>query len=126
MNQVTNDFIIVSQSNNHGTYNPQSLPTTIIHKDQISFTLQGSILTGSEGKVTYEEEGTGKRITFAFKCPRIDNNSLSIPLNNTSCDITYYGSNQFIEWNPHGTNWGPSNNFPKRGHPLHALFVISS
>lgn len=124
MNKVTHDFVIVSQSNHNGTYD-QTLPMRIIQNSQVSFTLGGNIVTGSEGTVTYEIEATENRITFAFKCPRISDNALSIPLNQTNCEVIYYGSNQFIEWNPNGRNWGPPNYCPKRGHPLCALFVIS-
>lgn len=126
MNKVTNDFRIVSQNNNYGTYNPTTLPTNILSHNQIFFSLKGDIATGSEGSVTYEVDGTRQRITFAFQCPQVSNNALSIPLNQTNFDVSYYGTNQPIQWNPNGTNWGASNNFPNRGHPLYALFVITT
>ncbi|MEH2461297.1 hypothetical protein [Nostoc sp.] len=126
MNKLTNGFRIVNQNNNYGTYNPTNLPRYIIYNNQIFFSFKGDIATRSEGSVTYEVEGTGKRITFAFKCPEFSDNALSIPLNETNFDVSYYGTNQPIQWNPNDTNWGPSNNFPNKGHPLYALFVIGT
>ncbi len=125
MNQSQNIFNIVAQNNSFGTFNPVTLPPLIQAKNQIFFSLTGTLWQGSEGSVTYEV-GEGKRITFAFQCPPISNNDLSIPLNQTNFKVDYYGTNQPIQWNPHGGNWGAVNNFPTRGHPLYALFVINS
>lgn len=126
MNKLTNNLSLVKQTNNHGTYNPTNLPPGINSNGQIYFILEGDITTGSKGSVTYQVDGTDQRITFAFKCPRYFDNDLSIPLKQTEPDVrvSYYGRNQPIQWNPYGTNWGPPNNFPKRGSPLYALFVI--
>ena len=125
INRLNNDFSLVNQINNYGIYNPTNVPPYIPSKSQIFFSLIGSIITGSEGLITYKVEGTGQLITFAFQCPQVSDNALSIPLNQTDFDVSYYGTNQPIQWNPSGINWGPANNFPKRGHPLYALFVVS-
>lgn len=125
INKVTNNLGIISQDNKYGIYNPTTLPPNILSQNQIFFSLQGDITTGTQGSVTYED-GIGKRITFAFQCPQVSDNSLSIPLDQTDFNLSYYGTNQPIQWNPNGENWGPVNNFPNRGHPLYALFVIES
>ena len=124
INRLNNTFSLVNQINNFGVYNPTNLPPYIPSQNQIFFSLIGSIITGSEGSVTYKVEGTGRFITFAFQCPQVSDNNLSIHLNQTNFNISYYGTNQPIQWNPNGGNWGPPNNFPKEGEPLYALFVI--
>ncbi|NET55439.1 MAG: hypothetical protein F6K47_04380 [Symploca sp. SIO2E6] len=122
MNKINNSFQLVSQQSSHGTFNPLNLPPWIAGGSQISFNLDGTILTGSDGVVTYS--ASGKNISFAFQCPRYEDNALFIPLNQTSYRITYYGQNKYVQWDPSGSNWGPPNNFPLRGHPLYALFVV--
>jgi hypothetical protein len=125
MNQVSNILSFDGKTNKYGTYNPINLPPYIQSNNEIYFILQGDLFTGSEGSVTYDVDGKGQKITFAFQCPQVSDNALSIPLNQTNFHITYYGgTDQPIQWNPNGTNWGQPNNFPKRGHPLYALFVI--
>lgn len=124
MNESHRIFNVTRQNNIYGSFSPEILPPIIEGQSQISFNLNGDIFTGAEGSVTYAIDGIGQCITFAFQCPQISNNSLSVPLNQTDFDISFYGVNQPIQWNPDRTNWGPENNFPFRGHPLYALFVI--
>ena len=125
INKVTNELRLISQENNSGTYNPTILPISILSQNQIFFSLQGSIIRGSQGSVTYEVVGKEQQhITFGFKCPLFSDNTLSIPLNQTDFNVSYYGTNQPIQWSPNRANWGPANNFSHRGHPLYALLVI--
>ena len=126
MNQTNSDLQLISQKNSYGQYNPTNLPPSISKQvGQIFFTLQGNWLTGSEGSVTYSVVGEGKSITFAYQCPRVSDNSISVTLNQTDFTVNYYGTNKIINWNPDGLNWVPVNNFPPRGHPLSVLFVVS-
>jgi hypothetical protein len=125
MNRVTNILSFVRKDSTHGNYSPITLPQNILENREIYFTLQGGLLTGSEGSVTYEVDGKGQEIiTLGFKCPQVSDNDLSIISNQTPFHITFYGETQPIQWNPDGTNWGTPDSFPKRGHPLYALFVI--
>lgn len=122
-NLTNKSFSFVSYTEDKGTYNPRTLPSQIESQvGQIFFTLGGDLSSGSKGSVTYS--ASGKQITFDYKCPLIDDNLISVCLNQTNFIVTYYGTNQFIVWNPDGSNWGPQNNFPHQGHPLNILFVI--
>jgi len=116
-------FSLVSCTSDRGIYNPQFLPPEIQSQGgQIFFTLSGDFSTGSGGSVTYSTGG--KQINFVYQCPSIYKNFISVSLNQTEFIVTYYGANQFIVWNPDGSDWGPPNNFPHRGHPLNILFVV--
>ena len=123
-NLTNKSFSLVSYNEEEGTYNPRPLPPEIKSQvGQIFFTLSGDFSSdGSKGSVTYSS--SGKQITFDYKCPSIYDNVISVSLNQTEFIITYYGTNQFIVWNPDGSNWGLPNNFPPRRHPLNILFVV--
>lgn len=125
MNKTSQSFDICSQNNSYGNFNPVTVAPLIQPQGQVFFSLEGDLWTGSKGLVTYDD-AFGKRFTFAFQCPQVSKNDLSVPLNQTDLNITYYGINQPIQWDPNGGNWGPANNFPNKGHPLYALFVIDS
>ncbi len=126
MNRSNSNLQLISQKNPYGHYNPTNLPPTISKQvGQIFFSLQGNLLSGSEGSVTYSVVGEGKLITFAYQCPQVSDNNVSVPLNQTDFTVNYYGTNQIINWNPDASNWGPANNFPLRGHPLSILFFVS-
>ena len=118
-------YSLFAKNNVNGSFNPSNLEAIITPYSQISFSPIGDINSiGSSGTATYQTS-TSKHITFAFACPLITDNSLSIPLDQTEYDIIYYGRNQYTNWDLSGTNWGQPNNFPTRGYPLYALFVIN-
>jgi hypothetical protein len=127
MNRTNSDLKLISPTEPYdGTYNPAVLPQSISKQvGQIFFTLTGGLSTGSEGSVTYSVVGNGKLITFAYQCPQVSDNKISVPLNQTDFTVNFYGTNQIINWNPVGSNWGQPHVFPKRGHPLSILFVVS-
>jgi len=126
MNQSTSDVAINSASDAHGAYNPPNLPSQVVQ--QVFFALVGGVESdGSDGSVGLAISGgnTGGLITFRYRCPLVDDNQVSVPKNSTALFAEYYGTNEPIEWDPNGSNWGPANNAPSGGHPLYVLFVLS-
>src|SRR4051794_8798093 len=123
MNQSGVTLTIQSNTNPHGTYNPPALPPSIDGKQQAFFALQGGVESdGSEGSVTYSVSSGGaeRNITLCYSCPLVSDNGISVT-NASELSVNYYGTNEAIEWNPNGKNWGPPNNFPTGGHPLYVL-----
>ncbi|BBH38721.1 hypothetical protein myaer102_12260 [Microcystis viridis NIES-102] len=126
INRTNTTLTLTSQQNDCGSYNPAVLPPQISAQGgQVFFALKGGLAGGTEGTVTYSVLGKGKLITFSYSCPPVSDNNISVPFNQSSFTVNYYGTNQTINWNPDGSNWGPANNFPTRGHPLFVLFVVN-
>lgn len=125
MNRSTRTLTCTDYTNPDGDYTtvPQS---NIASSNQAYFVLNGGIDSdGSSGTVSFQV-GDGGSLTFSFQCPLEEDNNISVPVI-TSGDVTvnYYGTNEIIDWDPNGSNWGPPENYPAEGHPLSVLFVVS-
>jgi len=129
MNRTSSPLRLNGYQPDQSSFNPSPPPSDLAAANgQVFFSVDGvGGRNGSGGTVTYDAVSlSGSRsITFSFSCQAASGNVVAVPLNQTPYYIDYYGTTQITVWNPDGSNWGPPNNYPLKGHPLNVLFVVS-